>query len=371
LEIAPSDAISRYLSAIVIILEIRKVPTTLSIISNEWLRMAYVDNIRMFIRIFDLGSMSAGGRDQRVSPAVASSRIAELERHLGVRLFNRTTRSLQPTEHGKIFYDRAARILDAISDAEAAVADVTNNPRGSIFVAAPLGVGRRFIAPEIPIFRDKFPMIDVRLRLSDRIIDVTGEGLDVAFTLGELKDSNLRLRSVAECPRVLCAAPSYIERRGNPKDGRSLVDDAHECLLLRFPGATEFQWSLKTDHGRGRFAVTGPFEADDGDVLTAWALDGRGIINKPFFEVSEHLADGRLIAVSTNNPPVSVQLSCLYPHKRFQDPKSRLFIEHMVTHCREALTRISQARQATSSHDTSSNRTAKAKAARDSAKRNR
>lgn len=333
--------------------------------------MAYVDNIRMFIRIFDLGSMSAAARDQRVSPAVASSRIAELERHLGVRLFNRTTRSLQPTEHGKIFYDRAARILDAISDAEAAVADVTNNPRGSIFVAAPLGIGRRFIAPEVPVFRDQFPMIDVRLRLSDRVIDVTGEGLDVAFTLGELKDSNLRVRSIAECPRVLCAAPSYIERRGNPKDGKSLVDDAHECLLLRFPGATEFQWSLQTAHGRDRFAVTGPFEADDGDVLTAWALDGRGIVNKPFFEVSDYLANGKLIAVASDNPPVPVQLSCLYPHKRFQDPKSRLFIDHMAAHCRAALARISQAPKKSSSRDTLSNRKAKSEAARGSACRDR
>ncbi len=330
--------------------------------------MAYIDNIRMFIRIFDLGSMSAAARDQRVSPAVASSRIAELERHLGVRLFNRTTRSLQPTEHGKIFYDRAARILDAISDAEAAVADVTNNPRGSIFVAAPLGIGRRFVAPEVPVFRDKFPMIDVRLRLSDRVIDVTGEGLDVAFALGELKDSNLRVRPISDCPRVLCAAPSYIARRGNPKDGKALVDESHDCLLLRFPGATEFQWSLKSDRGRERFAVTGPFEADDGDVLTAWALDGRGIVNKPLFEVAEYLADGRLVAVATSTPPVTVQLSCLYPHKRFQDPKSRLFIDHMVAHCRSELSRITDRSAAPSSPDRSSNRKAKSKAARDSAK---
>ncbi|MGI9479000.1 MAG: LysR substrate-binding domain-containing protein [Hyphomicrobiaceae bacterium] len=333
--------------------------------------MAYVDNIRMFIRIFDLGSMSAAARDQRVSPAVASSRIAELERHLGVRLFNRTTRSLQPTEHGKIFYDRAARILDAISDAEAAVADVTNNPRGSLFVAAPLGIGRRFIAPEVPVFRDEYPMIDVRLRLSDRVIDVTGEGLDVAFALGELKDSNLRVRAIAECQRVLCAAPSYIERRGNPKDGKELVDESHECLLLRFPGATEFQWSLKTPRGRDRFAVTGPFEADDGDVLTAWALDGRGIVNKPLFEVAEYLSDGRLAAVATNTPPVPVQLSCLYPHKRFQDPKSRLFIDHMVAHCRAALARVLPPHQPANSRDRSSNRKAKSTAARDSAKPNR
>lgn len=328
--------------------------------------MAYIDNVRMFIRIFDLGSMSAAARDQRVSPAVASSRIADLERHLGVRLFHRTTRSLQPTEHGKIFYDRAERILDAIADAEAAVADVTNNPRGSIFVAAPLGIGRRFIAPEIPVFRDAYPMIDVRLRLSDRVIDVTGEGLDVAFALGELKDSNLRVRPIADCPRVLCAAPSYIERRGNPRDGKALVDDHHDCLLLRFPGSTEFQWSLTSERGRERYAVTGPFEADDGDVLTAWALDGRGIINKALFEVADYLKDGRLVAVATRTPPVTVQLSCLYPHKRFQDPKARLFIDHMVAHCRSELARIAERPEAPSSPGRSSSRKAKSKAGRGS-----
>ena len=146
--------------------------------------MSYVNNVRMFVRVFELGSMSAAARDQRVSPAVASSRIAELEKHLGVRLFNRTTRKLTPTEHGKVFHDGALKILETIERAEAAVAEITNNPRGSIFVAAPLGVGRRFLAPHIPAFKDIYPDIEVRLRLSARKIDVAAEGLDMAFLLG-------------------------------------------------------------------------------------------------------------------------------------------------------------------------------------------
>ena len=150
--------------------------------------MAYVNNVRMFVRVYDLGSMSAAARDQRTSPAVASARISELEKHLGVRLFNRTTRSLQPTENGRIFYEGARKVLDAIDDAEAAVVDVTQNPRGMIFVSAPLGIGRRFIAPHVPVFKDLYPQIDVRLRLSDRNVDVTVEGLDVAFHLGTLDD---------------------------------------------------------------------------------------------------------------------------------------------------------------------------------------
>jgi DNA-binding transcriptional LysR family regulator len=298
--------------------------------------MSYVNNLRMFVRVYELGSMSSAARDQRASPAVASSRISELEKHLGVRLFSRTTRSLQPTENGRIFYDGARKVLEAIDDAEAAVMDVTQNPRGTIFVSAPLGVGRRFVAPFVPAFKDLYPQIDVRLRLSDRGIDVTAEGLDVAFHLGILEDSTLKVRLIADCPRLLCAAPAYILRRGSPVDGAALVEDRHDCLNLRFPGAKEFQWTLKTPEGPRRFEISGPFESDDGDVLTGWALDGRGIVMKPVFEVADHLRSGALVPVCHATPPVPTQLSCLSQHRRLKDPKVRLFTDYMAVIIRDA-----------------------------------
>lgn len=299
--------------------------------------MSYVTNVRMFVRVLELGSMSAAARDQRVSPAVASSRIAELEKHLGVRLFNRTTRKLNPTEHGKVFYDGALKILETIERAEAAVAEIANNPRGSIFVAAPLGVGRRFIAPHIPAFKDLYPDIEVRLRLSDRRIDVAAEGLDMAFLLGLPEDSNMRIRQIAECRRVLCASPDYVARRGMPATGADIVAARHDCLLLRYPGAIEFRWMLQTSAGPRAFEVGGPFETDDGDVLIAWALDGRGIVNCPIFEVAEHLAAGDLVEVAPETPPVPAQLACLYPHRQYQDPKIRLFLDYMTARCRDEL----------------------------------
>lgn len=299
--------------------------------------MSYVNNIRMFVRVYELGSMSAAARDQRTSPAVASARISELEKHLGVRLFSRTTRSLQPTENGRIFYDGARRVLEAIDDAEAAVMDVTQNPRGTIFVAAPLGIGRRLIAPRVPAFKDQYPQIDVRLRLSDRGIDVVAEGIDVAFHLGLLEDSTLKVRTIAECPRLLCAAPAYIARRGMPEDGEALVRDRHDCLNLRFPGAKEFLWTLQTADGPRRFEISGPFESDDGDVLTGWALDGRGILLKPLFEVAEHLRSGALVPVATTTPPLPIQLSALSQHRRLKDPKVQLFTDYMATQIRDDL----------------------------------
>ncbi len=301
--------------------------------------MSYVNNLRMFVRVYELGSMSAAARDQRASPAVASSRISELEKHLGVRLFSRTTRSLQPTENGRIFYEGAKKVLDSIDDAESAVMDVTQNPRGTIFVAAPLGIGRRFVAPHVPAFKDLYPQIDVRLRLSDRSIDVTAEGLDVAFHLGILDDSTLKIRLIADCPRLLCAAPAYIAQRGLPADGAALLADRHDCLNLRFPGAKEFQWTLKTPEGPKRFEISGPFESDDGDVLTGWALDGRGIVMKPVFEVADHLRSGALVPVAMATPPVPTQLSCLSQHRRLKDPKVRLFTDYMALIIRDTTRR--------------------------------
>ena len=272
----------------------------------------------------------AAARDQRISPAVASARISQLEEHLNARLFQRTTRLLSPTEQGRAFYGGACRVLEALEEAEAQVQAITQSPRGTLFVAAPLGVGRRMIAPAVPAFTALYPDVDIRLRLSDRKLDVTAEGIDLAFFVGSPEDSTLRLRKIADCPRVLCAAPAYLAARGLPETPEALTTGAHHALNLRFPGAPEFQWTLETPEGPRRFAVSGPFESDDGDVLTQWALEGHGIALKPRFEVAAHLAEGRLVEVLAGFPPSPVQIGCLYPHRRRQDPKARLFLDFMA-----------------------------------------
>ena len=289
--------------------------------------MSYFENIRTFVRVYELGSMSAAGRDLRISPAVTSSRISQLEDHLGVRLFQRTTRNLNATEQGKAFYRGACEVLESVEAAEAQVTAITDSPRGSLYVAAPLGVGRRLIAPQVPAFLAEYPDVSVRLRLTDRKVDLTTEGLDLAYFLGQPEDSNLKIKKIADVQRVLCAAPSYIAARGHPKSGEDIVRDNHECLNLRFPGATEFQWPLKTQSGTKRFRTKGRYECDDGDILVDWALGGHGIALKPAFEVADHLKSGALVVVGQDTPPEPIQMACLFTHRRHQDPKTRLFME--------------------------------------------
>ncbi|RWQ20390.1 LysR family transcriptional regulator [Mesorhizobium sp.] len=302
--------------------------------------MAYLDNIAVFVRVVELGNLSAAGRDMRISPAVASNRIKELEKHLGVRLFNRTTRQLIPTEHGTVFYSGAKQVLEAVTEAEAAVSALSGQPRGTIKVTAPLGLGRRLVASGIPDFHDKYPDIEVRLRLSDHNVDIMKEGIDVAFRLGIIEDSSLRMRGIMECERVLVAAPKYLETRGEPTEPQELIASKHDCLMLRYAGAREYVWTLQTADGPRKFEVHGPYDTDDGDVLTGWALSGRGIINKPRFEVEPFIRDRRLKVILPDTPPTPVQFAAVYPHKKLQDPKVRLLLDFMAERCQRLIKEI-------------------------------
>lgn len=290
--------------------------------------MSYLENLRVFVRVVARGSISAGGRDLRLTPAAASNRIKDLEARFGVRLLNRTTRKLAPTEIGAALYDNACKVIAALDETEAAVASYAGTPQGVLRVVAPLGVGRRMIAPLVLRFCDDNPEIQIRLRLSDRAVNIVEEGVDIAFFLGQLEDSALNWRKIADCGRVLVASPSYVAQRGMPASPDDLVD--HNCLLLRFPRSPEYFWTLETPDGPRKMTVSGRFDADDGDVLTQWALDGAGIANRPRYEVRAHLEAGRLLEVLPQTPPLGAQFGCLTPHREFQDPKVRLFIDFAV-----------------------------------------
>jgi len=299
--------------------------------------MRYLESIRVFVRVVELGSITSGGRDLRLTPAVASKRIKELEARLGTRLLNRTTRKLVPTEAGRLFYQHARNVIGALDEAEAALAGIAGQPRGTIRVSAPLGIGRRIVAPLVPRFVDLYPQVQIRLRLSDRGVDLFAEEQDVAFFLGAPPDSTLKMRKILDCPRVLCAAPAYLARHGTPQTPQALISGGHACLLLRYPRSPEYFWVLQTPDGPLKLEVSGPFDADEGDVLTGWALDGRGIVNKPRIEVEMHLASGALVEILPKTPPLPAVLTCLYPHRKLQDPKVQTFIDFMVRQCRVAL----------------------------------
>lgn len=285
--------------------------------------MSYLESLRVFVRVVELGSITAGGRDLRLSPAVASNRIKELEQRFQVRLLHRTTRKLTPTDIGQAFYENARRVIDTLGEAEGLMARFSGQPHGVIRLTAPLGLGRRLIAPLIPAFCADHPGVDVRLRLSDRAIDMVGDGIDIAFVLGRPEDSALIWRKIADCPRALVATPGYLAAHGTPATPADLA--AHNCLMLRSPRSPEQHWVLTTPEGPLKCPVTGRFDADDGDVLTTWALAGHGIANRPRYEVAEALAAGTLVELLPDTPPQSSDVGTITPHRRLQDPKVQMF----------------------------------------------
>ncbi len=287
-----------------------------------------LNELKVFVRAVELKSISAAARNLRLSAAAASHRILQLEEQVGVRLLNRTTRSLQPTEAGCIFYEHALNVLEAVERAESSMAMASGVPTGSLRVAAPLGFGRRILAPLVSEFHAAHPKVEVRLRLSDHPVDLLSESVDVAIRMSALPDSSFIVRKLADCPRVLCASPAYLERRGTPQTPQELL--THNCLVLRFPGSTDFRWTLSTPDGPLTLPVSGHFDADDGDVLTEWALEGEGIVMKPYWEVAGALREGKLKVILPDVPPDPVSLVMLYPHRHLLPAKVRAFADFLI-----------------------------------------
>ena len=237
------------------------------------------------------------------------------------------------TEAGEVFLEHCREIVDAVERAETSVAEsVGASPKGVLRVTAPLGLGRRAVAPMVARYRRLQPHTEVRLRLSDHILDIVREGVDLAIRLARMEDSSFTLRKIAEIERVLCASPAYLERRGVPANPRDL--SRHDCLLLRFPGSQQYRWTVDYRGELISAPIEGPVDADDGDVLTQWALDGLGIVLKPVFEVADYLAEGRLVEVLPAAKPQPVTLGVIYPTRRLLPPRTKSFIDLAVDELR-------------------------------------
>lgn len=290
--------------------------------------MYAVDDMTIFTRVVERSSLSAAGRELRLSPAVVSSRIARLESRLGVRLLNRTTRNVTPTEEGRLYFEHCLRILAEVSEMERKLAEKKDQPSGVLRVSAPTVMGRRWIAPMIPEFRETYPDIEIRLQLTDRLADVVEEEVDVAIRRGYLRDSTLIARRIAPDFRVACASPAYLEKHGTPRTPGDLKH--HECLLLRFPGSKRYQWQFMDDDAPQNFAVGGHIDSNSSEALIDWAVAGCGVIMKSIWDLAEQIDDGRLVPILLPHAPRDLAIHSITPPQRAQPPKRRAFINFVA-----------------------------------------
>ncbi len=289
--------------------------------------MDTLTRMRTFVQVVESGGFSAAGRDLGRSKALISKYVRELEDELGVRLLNRTTRKLSLTEAGTAYYREAADIVQRITDLNESVGESQSEPRGVLRITAPRAFGERGIGKALIDFLVEQPNIRISLFLDDRLVDVVDEGFDVAIRMTQLEDSSLIARKLVSMRTITCAAPSFVERHGEPSHPRELSD--LPCIVdtnLRSPGL----WAFEKDGRRMSVSINGPVEVNSPIVARQMAVAGVGIAMVPAFLVDEDIADGRLISFLEGFERPMMGVYAVYPHRRHLSVKVRVFVDFLV-----------------------------------------
>lgn len=289
--------------------------------------------LRTFDRIVRGGSLSAAARELRVSLAVVSKRLTALERRLQVRLLNRSTRRASLTDEGMLFHEHCCRVLEAVDAAEAALEQRQDVVAGVLKLTAPNGFGRRHVVPAVRSFQRAHPGVRVHLSLRDELVDLIGEGVELALRYGALDDSRLVARELAPNRRILCAAPEYLRRRGVPQRIEDLRD--HDLIASGSPPVT--QWLFAGPDGTVAFPLEASTLCDDGDAAQVLAVQGAGIARKSIWDVAEDLDSGRLVEVLPDFALATSPLSAVHGSGKQLAPRVRVFLEYMVQQLRESV----------------------------------
>jgi len=270
-----------------------------------------LEGLAVFAKVAELRSFVLAAKDLELSKATISKAIARLEKRLGARLFNRTSRRLALTDAGQLLLDRAARILAEGEAAESEVHAQSASPRGLVRLAVPMSFGLREVALLLPEFLAEYPGVLVDLHLSDELVDLIGTGFDAALRIAALPDSSLRARRLRGVSRNLVAAPSYLKRHGRPAHPRELLH--HACLCYAYLPTPDV-WRFVNKAGEvAQVRPAGPLRANNADALAPALLAGLGLAVQPDFVVGEAIEDGRLEVVMPDWSPPPIALHLVMP----------------------------------------------------------
>lgn len=254
-----------------------------------------LDDLAVFVHVVERQSFSAAARDLHLAPKTVSKQIARLEQALGTTLFERNTRNLRITGEGRAIAERARVALAVLEEVQELATGGSQELSGTIRLTAPTPFGRKFVAPAIHDFCRMHPRVGFDLRLSDQVQDLYSSDLDLAVRMGELTDSRLVARRVADNRRILAASPAYLKAHGSPAQPEEL--ERHNCLVFAYPGLLQSTWPLRKGRLEKPVAVSSTLCSDNGDVLHAWCVAGLGISLRETWDIHEELRDGRLVRV--------------------------------------------------------------------------
>jgi DNA-binding transcriptional LysR family regulator len=282
--------------------------------------------MQTFIRIAELGSMSAVAKEQGTSQPTISKQLAALEERLGVALLQRTTRSLSLTEAGASYYEAARRILDEVETLEGNVGQLSRSPAGTLVITAPNALGQLYLDAQIIAFQQLYPSLTVHLQQNDRFVDLVEEGVDVGIRVGPLDDSSLVARKLGVSRRVTAASPEYLARHGEPKTPQDLKN--HNCILYSYL-ATGSEWHFRSTKGEMKVRVQGTLRTNSAFAIQRALLAHIGIGAPPIWSVKEDLRAGRLVPILTDYAQIPADIHAVYPSSRHVTTKVRLFVDFL------------------------------------------
>lgn len=289
--------------------------------------MSAINDLFFFSRIVTLGSLTAVARDMGLSLAAVSKRLSALEHRLGVQLLQRTTRRLDLTPEGQLYVEGALPILKEIEELESAVSRSQMTLRGRLEVNASFGFGRRYIAPLISSFSARHPELEVRLQLSSLPLNLHDAGIDVDIRVGAPPDSRLVARKLLDNPRILCASPGYLARAGEPKTVADLA--MHNCIVLRQYESDYALWRFYRHGQEMTHKAYGNLSSNDGEVIMRYALEGRGVILRSYWDVRAHLDNGELVALLPEYRPPEADIYAVYQQRRHVPARITAFVHYL------------------------------------------
>ena len=290
--------------------------------------MDRLTEMEAFATVVDQGGFTDAARKLGVSKSAISKHVSSLEARLGARLLNRTTRRVSPTEIGLAYYDRARRVLNDAGEADALVTSMQSAPAGLLRISVATDFGVNHLSPVLGAFLEEFPDITVNMVLNNRYVELISEGFDMAIRIGEMEDSSLRARKLAETTKRMIAAPAYLAKNGRP----ARIDDLNEHKLLHYSNnAAGNVWKITAPSGEKRQVRTaGWLTVNDGQSLLNAAISGLGIAYLPSFLYGDAMARGLVEDAIPGLPHDTQGIYAVYPPGRFTQPKVRAFIDFLV-----------------------------------------
>ena len=289
-------------------------------------------DLNLFALVARHRNLAAAARELGVTPPAVSKRLAQLERRLGVRLMNRTTRRLSLTPEGELYLANGSRILDDLSELEQLVTRSRGEPTGLLRVNASFGFGRARIAPAVSDFIARFPAMKIQLHLTDRPMSLQEEGFDVGIRFGEVPDVRVNARLLLKNRRIVCASPDYVKRYGGPSVPHDLA--RHACIVLRENDSAYGTWHFSRGKRVETVKVDGPLSSNDGSAVLHWALEGRGIVVRSQWEIEGHLKRAELVSLLEDWSLPDANIHAVYLERNQLSVKLRTFVDFLGDYLR-------------------------------------